>query len=316
MKVVPHLLSFYFLLELVRSKGSVKRPSSTTREPPKASRQLSTTPKSSTTSMEPSPSTSTTWTPSSSSPPLEFYKGVTHPWDSPEGPKIDVFNWEWYFNEVLGGGARNFLLTGCIRSEQVAARGGKMMLLGLYFHDNDFDKGTFQSSARKFLETYPVDGFLRKILIMKGLAEASKELGMIFMTKCDYFKWHRALETEVPQLVDLNVVVLKPNVHRNVSAEEGMFLTDANAEKVISDAHKAGVRKEKLTLAITPIARTVRVGPMTKSPKKKVVSLDTTKQLPSLVPPHWGTAQFSLLMVGSITSSPKVLDQNPDKLYC
>ncbi|KAF4745511.1 hypothetical protein FOZ62_017529, partial [Perkinsus olseni] len=98
--------------------------------------------------------------------------------------------------------------------EQVAARGGKMMLhLGLYFHENDFDK-------------------------------------------CDYFKWHRALETEVPQLADLNVVVLKPNVHRNVSAEGGMFLTDANAEKVISDAHKAGVRKEKLILEITPIAGT------------------------------------------------------------
>ncbi|KAF4739554.1 hypothetical protein FOZ63_002078, partial [Perkinsus olseni] len=206
MSVVAHLLSFYFLLELVRSTGSVKRPSSTTRKPPKASRQLSTTPKSSTTSMEPSPSTSTTWTPSSSSPPLEFYKGVTHPWDSSEGPKIDIFNWESYFNEVLRGGASNLLLTGYMVDgnkivpsifqrkawddsgftalrEQVAARGGKIMLhLGLYFYDNDFDKGTFQSSARKFLETYPVDGFLRKILIMKGLAEASKELGMIFMT--------------------------------------------------------------------------------------------------------------------------------------
>ncbi|KAF4672729.1 hypothetical protein FOL46_008457 [Perkinsus olseni] len=108
-----------------------------------------------------------------------------------------------------------------------------------------------QSSARKFLETYPVD-----VLIMKGLAEAFKELGKIFMTKCDYFKWHRALETEVPQLADLNVVVLKPNVHRNVSAGEGVFLTDANAAKVISDAYKAGVRKEKLILQITPIART------------------------------------------------------------
>ncbi|KAF4739129.1 hypothetical protein FOZ63_021275 [Perkinsus olseni] len=130
MKVVPHLLSFYFLLELVRSTGSVKRPSSTTREPPKTPRQLSTTPKSSTTSMEPSVTVSSgvvLWTPKS--------------------------------------------LNDCV-------------------------------------------------------------------------------------LADLNVVALKPNVHRNVSAEGGMFLTVANAEKVISDAYKAGVRKEKLILEITPIAGT------------------------------------------------------------
>ncbi|KAF4729090.1 hypothetical protein FOZ63_033861, partial [Perkinsus olseni] len=174
MEVVPHVLSFYFLLELVRSTGSVKRPSSTTREPLKASRQLSTTPKSSTTSMEPSPSTSTTWTPFSSSPPLEFYKGVTHPWDSPEGPKIDIFNWEWYFNEVLRGGARNLLLTGYMVD-------GNKIVPSIFQHkawdDSGFTALREQNSARKFLETYPVD-----VLIMKGLAEASKELGKIFMT--------------------------------------------------------------------------------------------------------------------------------------
>ncbi|KAF4661502.1 hypothetical protein FOZ61_003153 [Perkinsus olseni] len=167
-------------------------------------------------------------------------------------PKIDVFNWAWYFNEVLRGGARNLLLTGYMVD-------GNKIVPSIFQHKARDDSGfTTLRDARKFLETYPVDGFLvhfgdfnqRKILIMQGLTEAFKELGRIFMTKCDYFKWHRALETEVPQTADLNVVVLKPNVHRNVSAEGGMFLTDANAEKVLSDAYKAGVREEKLILEV------------------------------------------------------------------
>ncbi|KAF4698923.1 hypothetical protein FOZ62_031731, partial [Perkinsus olseni] len=86
------------------------------------------------------------------------------------------------------------------------------------------------------------------------LAEASKELGMIFMTNGVVLWTPKSLNDCV--LADLNVVALKPNVHRNVSAEGGMFLTVANAEKVISDAYKAGVRKEKLILEITPIAGT------------------------------------------------------------
>ncbi|KAF4661498.1 hypothetical protein FOZ61_003149, partial [Perkinsus olseni] len=75
---------------------------------------------------------------------------------------------------------------------------------------------------------------------------------------CTYYDWHRALtETGIPQLADLNVVTLEPRLDDDVSdSERGLFLTDAIAEKVITNATEAGARADKLILKITSVAKT------------------------------------------------------------
>ncbi|KAF4703624.1 hypothetical protein FOZ62_013165, partial [Perkinsus olseni] len=89
--------------------------------------------------------------------------------------------------------------------------------------------------------------------IMGELIATFKKLGMTFMTKCNYYDWHRALtETGVPKMADLNVISLEPRFDDEVpDAERGLFLTDAIAEKAIKSATKAGVQTDKLILGVS-----------------------------------------------------------------
>ncbi|KAF4685898.1 hypothetical protein FOZ63_030603 [Perkinsus olseni] len=232
---------------------------------------------------------------STTSPPgkgLEFYTEVLNPWDPPKMIGFDHFDWDSYFNGLLMAGVSNFMLYGYMLQEsmietwaeqfedwdktrfmslkeRVKAKGGRIVAhLSWRLHIDpfkDFNRETFLSSARRFLEVYPVDGFWMlydrfdedQLLTMKELGKVFKELGVIFITKSYYYEWHRALQTGIPQLADLNVVTLEPRLDDEVpNAERGLFLTDAIAEKAIKNATESGVQTDKLILEIFALAKT------------------------------------------------------------
>ncbi|KAF4685897.1 hypothetical protein FOZ60_005946 [Perkinsus olseni] len=213
---------------------------------------------------------------------LEIYTQVALEFDGVDHSEMDS-----YVDKVLMNGTRNFILHNyrlhgsmivfdktfsqlddwdksrfMSLRDRVKAKGGKIVASLWWGPDHvsfkDFDKETFQSSVRKFVEIYPVDGFsvaLERfdgdhLLIMGELIATFKKLGMMFMTKCNYYDWHRALkETGVPKMADLNVISLEPRFDDEVpDAERGLFLMDAIAEKAIKSATKAGVETDKLIL--------------------------------------------------------------------
>ncbi|KAF4698927.1 hypothetical protein FOZ62_031735 [Perkinsus olseni] len=152
--------------------------------------------------------------------------------------------------------------------KRVKAKGGKIVAYlrrGLQDQFKDFDKEILKSSVREFVEAYPVDGFWMvndwfdedQLAVTKKRFEAFKELGIVTTVKSNYYEWHRALETGIPQLADLSVVTLGPRVKGEASdSERGLFLTDAIAEKAIKNATEAGVQAAKLILEISSVAKT------------------------------------------------------------